>query len=108
VLHPAPNRNVVHRQAAFRHHFFQVAVAKRVPQIPAQAQNDNYVLEVSSRNSAERFWLTLSPYQIRLSALLQQIHPVNSRFNQDKVVCIIKGAGTLVKDVVAPASGVHR
>jgi hypothetical protein len=28
VLHPAPNRDVVHRQAAFRHHFFQVAIAK--------------------------------------------------------------------------------
>jgi hypothetical protein len=44
---PAPNGDVVHRQAAFRHHFFQVAVAKRVPQIPPHAQNDNHVLEVS-------------------------------------------------------------
>ena len=25
------------------------------------------------RNNAERFWLTVSPYQIRLSAFLQQI-----------------------------------
>ena len=47
VLHPAPNGDVVHRQAAFRHHFFQVAVAKGVPQIPTHAQNDNHVLEVS-------------------------------------------------------------
>jgi hypothetical protein len=38
VLHPAPNANVVHRQAAFRHHFFQVAVAKGVPQTPTHAQ----------------------------------------------------------------------
>lgn len=48
VLQPAPNGHVIYRQPAFRHHFFQVAVAKRVPQIPPHAQNDNHVLEVSS------------------------------------------------------------
>ena len=34
VLDPAPYGDVVHQQAAFHHHFFQVAVAERVAQIP--------------------------------------------------------------------------
>jgi hypothetical protein len=50
MLDPAPNGGVVDRQAAFRHHFFQVAVAERVPRIPPDAQDaqdDNHVLKVS-------------------------------------------------------------
>jgi hypothetical protein len=39
---------VVHGNPAFCRHFFQIAVAERIAQIPSDAQNDNDVLEVSS------------------------------------------------------------
>jgi len=48
ALNPAPDRDVVHRKPAFRHHFFQIAVAKGIAQIPTNAQNDEDILEVPS------------------------------------------------------------
>jgi hypothetical protein len=61
--------------AAFRHHFFQVAVAQRVPQIPPHAQNDNHVLEVSPPEQCRAVLahrLTLPDPSARV---LQQIRP---------------------------------
>ena len=78
VLHPAPNGDVVHRQAPFRHHFFQVAVGKRVPQIPPHAQNNNHVLEVSPSKQCRAVLahrLTLPDPPIRF---LQQILQADS------------------------------
>lgn len=46
ALHPPPDRDVIYGQTALLHHFFQVTVAERVPQIPPHAQNDDHVLEV--------------------------------------------------------------
>jgi len=46
TLYPTPNRDVINRKTALHHHFFQVAIAQRVAQIPADAQNDDHVLEV--------------------------------------------------------------
>lgn len=48
ALHPAPNGDVIHRQTAFRRHLLQIAIAKRIPQIPPNAENNYDVLEVSS------------------------------------------------------------
>ena len=49
----APDCNVIDRQTTFRHHFLEVAVAKRVPQILSHAQNDDLVLEMSP---TEQLW----------------------------------------------------
>src|SRR5882724_2396417 len=64
VLDPAPDRDVVHRQIPLRHHLLQISIAQGVSQIPANAQKDDHVLEMSSRNSTGRFWVTEPPYQI--------------------------------------------
>ena len=40
-LHPAVNRDVVHRDAAFGEQFFQVSVREPEPQIPADRQQDD-------------------------------------------------------------------
>jgi hypothetical protein len=71
TLYPTPNRDVIHRQTALHHHFFQVAVAQRVAQIPADAQNDDHVLEVPP--SAQRWSLLAheSRYQNRQPPLQQ-------------------------------------
>src|SRR5262245_44099355 len=59
-LYPAPDGNVIDRQTALRHHLLQVAVAKRVPQIPSHAQYNDLVLEVSP---TEQLW-SLSTHRI--------------------------------------------
>ncbi len=41
ALDPAVDRRVVNPQPAFPHHFFQVAVAQRIPQVPAHAQHND-------------------------------------------------------------------
>src|ERR1035441_9566750 len=55
-LHPAPDRNVVDGEAALRHDFFQVPIAEGVPQIPSDAEHDDYILEMSS---TEQRWSLL-------------------------------------------------
>lgn len=57
ALNPAPDGHVVHRQPPLHHHFFQVAIAERVPQIPSHAQNDDHVLEVPP---SEKRWSLLA------------------------------------------------
>src|SRR5207253_532839 len=46
ALNPTPDRDVVYREPALRHDFFQVAVTERVPQIPSDAKKNDHVLEV--------------------------------------------------------------
>src|SRR5882757_11455483 len=53
VLDPAPDRDVVHRQIPLRHHLLQISIAEGVSQIPANAQKDDHVLEMSS---PEQHW----------------------------------------------------
>src|SRR5215813_541972 len=48
ALDPAPDRDVIHRQATLRHHLLQVAVAQRIAQVPSDAKYYDHVLEVSS------------------------------------------------------------
>jgi hypothetical protein len=53
MLNPAPDGDVVHCNSALRHHFFQIAVAERIPQVPPHAQHDDDILKVSP---LERRW----------------------------------------------------
>jgi hypothetical protein len=46
ALDPTPARDVIHGEPTLRHNFFQISVAKRVTQIPPDAQNDDHVLKV--------------------------------------------------------------
>jgi hypothetical protein len=72
ALDPAPDGDVIHREPALRHHFLQISVAERIPQIPPDTQNDEDLLEVSPPEQRCRFRITVSPYQIR-PLHLQQI-----------------------------------
>jgi hypothetical protein len=53
MLDPAPDGDVVHCKSTLRHHFFQIAVAQRIPQVPPHAENDDDILKVSP---SERRW----------------------------------------------------
>ena len=48
ALHPAPNRRVIDAQASFCHEFFQITIAERETEIPADAKGDHLIREVSS------------------------------------------------------------
>src|SRR5450755_1050428 len=79
ALAPAVDRRMIHVQSPLPHHLFEVAIAERIPQVPAHAQQDdlgfkmtpfertwiahNSELLCSSRNKAEF---------TRASAFLQQ------------------------------------
>ena len=47
MLNPTIDRRMVHRQSAFRHHFLQVSVAERITQIPSDAKQAYFWLEVT-------------------------------------------------------------
>ena len=51
-------------EPAFRHHLLQIAVAERVPQIHRTHSMMITSSKYRTRNSAGRFWITVSPYQI--------------------------------------------
>jgi hypothetical protein len=72
MLDPAPDGDMVHCKSALRHHFFQIPVAQRIPQLPPHTQHDDDSLKVPP--SERRWWarLTVSPYQT-LPGRLQQI-----------------------------------
>jgi hypothetical protein len=40
MLNPAPDGDVVHCNSALRHHFFQIAVAQRIPQVVSHFRVD--------------------------------------------------------------------
>jgi hypothetical protein len=46
VLHPAQNRRVHKDHSALSHYFHEVSYTQLVPQIPANAQNNNLLIEV--------------------------------------------------------------
>jgi hypothetical protein len=46
--YPASDGRVINRQATLGHHVLEIAIAERVPQIPAQAQDDDLVVEMSA------------------------------------------------------------
>ena len=66
MLDPAPDRDVIHGQATFRHDFFQIPIAQRISQVPAYAKHDDDIGEVSPTEcrwsrSAHRITLTKHP-----------------------------------------------
>jgi hypothetical protein len=46
-LDPTRDRGVIHTQSPFQHDFFEISVAERIAQIPANAQQKNVGLEVA-------------------------------------------------------------
>jgi hypothetical protein len=46
VPHPPQNRRVHKDHSALSHHFHEVTCTQLVPQIPANAQNDNLLIEL--------------------------------------------------------------
>jgi hypothetical protein len=57
---------VVHAQAAFRHHFFDISIANRILKISTNAQQQQFVSEVSftktARTGASASFLTASDH----------------------------------------------
>ena len=47
VLNPAVNSGVIDMQTPFEHHLFQVAIAERIPQVPADAEENDLGLEMA-------------------------------------------------------------
>jgi len=47
TLDPTPDRDMVHGETALHRYFLQIPVAERIPQVPADTQQDDSVLEVS-------------------------------------------------------------
>ncbi len=47
ALHPAVDGAMIDPESAFRHHLFHIAIAERVPQIPAHTQQDDLSLEMT-------------------------------------------------------------
>ena len=58
MVHPAHNRGVDHRQAAFGHHPYKVTIAQFEAQIPPYAQNNDVPIEVTT---LEQFIQTQKP-----------------------------------------------
>jgi hypothetical protein len=46
--HPAHDRGVCHREAPFRHHLHEIAVAELIPHVPADTEGDDQTIEVAA------------------------------------------------------------
>jgi hypothetical protein len=88
-LDPAPDRDMIDRQASLRHDLLQVAIRQRIPQIPANAEEDDRIFEVPS---PEQCW-SLSghdtPYQISSRAFATQ--PSVESFQNRPLAVPLKG-----------------
>jgi len=47
VLHPAVDRRVINMQSSLAHHLLQILVTERIPEVPADTQQNNLGLEVT-------------------------------------------------------------
>src|SRR5260370_1302758 len=47
LLNPAEDRGMVNVQPPFQHEFLEIAIAERIPQIPAHAQQNDLGLEMT-------------------------------------------------------------
>src|SRR6266496_3018711 len=54
ALDPAEDRRVIDMQSPFPHHLFQITIAERIPQIPADAQQNDLRLKMTP---FERTWV---------------------------------------------------
>ena len=79
ALHPSLHRDVVDRQIALGHQFFQIAITQRKPQVPAYAEHNDLVLKMPP---LEQRWPSrfqgLLPYQTTRSKIAT--HPSQIRF----------------------------
>ena len=48
MLHPAKDGAVGYINAAFAHHGYQVSIAQFVGDVPADIQNDNFLVKVTA------------------------------------------------------------
>ena len=48
MQNPPGNGGVIHPHATFSHHLLQIAIAQRVTEIPAHAENDDFLAEMAS------------------------------------------------------------
>ena len=46
--HPAHDRGVGHREAPFRHHLHEIAVAELIANVPANAEDDHQAVEMAA------------------------------------------------------------
>src|SRR5918996_5348828 len=46
--HPAHDRGVCHREAPFRHHLHEIAVAELIADVPADTEGDDQTIEVAA------------------------------------------------------------
>jgi hypothetical protein len=46
-MYPAPNAAGIHLDTTFSHHFGDVLVGERIPEIPSHAQNDHFSRELA-------------------------------------------------------------
>src|SRR3546814_3930171 len=72
ALDPATDRRMVDRNAAFRKHFLQVAIADRIATIPAHRPQDPITLELAPLEIRHRSLLPISPKHAQPSRFLQQ------------------------------------
>jgi len=65
VQNPARDRRMINRQPAFRHHLLEIAIAERVPEIPAHAQYDDVFSKMTATEQHR-------------SALAHPLHPIKA------------------------------
>jgi len=65
VQNPARDRRMINREPTFRHHFLQIAIAKRVSQIPAHAKYNDVLSEMTATEQHR-------------SALAHPLHPIKA------------------------------
>src|SRR5699024_12748479 len=72
ALNPAIDRRIVDRNAAFRQHFLQVAIADRIATIPAHRPQDHITLEMAPLEIRHRSVRPISAKHAQASRFLQQ------------------------------------
>ena len=77
-LHPAMNRGVVDRDAALRHHRFEVAVADRAAAVPTDRPEDDFSPEVRSLEAAYALFPRCTPRRYFTSPLDFATEPESS------------------------------
>ena len=63
-LDPAPDRDMIHGEVPLRHDLLQVTIRQRESQVPANAQEDDHVVEVPPTKQCWPFSGHDKPYQI--------------------------------------------
>src|SRR5699024_10967348 len=72
ALDPAIDRRMVDLNAAFRQHFLEVAIADRIPAIPAPRQDEQITLEMAPLGSRHRSVRPIYAKHAQASRFLRQ------------------------------------